>query len=180
MTTATTQPPTPQNDIAAVLWSALGKVASKEGDRDALTGGSRHCVQLEVVGTVDQQPLQYDIDAVLNIGHDQQKASSTTPDQAKLVANILAKLNPATRNKILRELPERFAEAGGKLPEVSEELLAASTQMLQRLRAKKTVISRGPVRCEYRLGEPAAPPTIPFASHAPAGDRLSPHSPAVG
>jgi len=180
MTNATTQPPTPQNDVAAVLWSALGKVASKEGERDALTAGSRHCVQLEVVGTVDQQPLQYEIDAVLNIGHDQQRASSITPDQAHLVANVLAKLNPTTRNKILRELPERFAEAGGKLPEVSEELLAATTQMLKRLRAKKTVKSHGPVRCEYRLGEPAAPPTIPFASRIPAGHRLSSQSPAVG
>lgn len=96
------------------------------------------------------------------------------------MANILAKLNPATRAKILRELPENFAEAGGKLPVVSEELVEAVAAMLKRLRAKITVTSRGPVRCEYRVNEPTTPPTVPFPPHLFADDRLSLHTSVAG
>jgi len=150
MNATMTQPPTAMNVLEAALWAALNKVASKEGDRDELVAGGKHAVDLELSGKVDDQPVHYDVQAVLTVGHDQQKASSVTPDPALLLANVLAKLNHTTREKILRELPEQFAESDGRLPAVGSDLLAATNEMLKQLRAKRR--SRPAARFDANIG----------------------------
>ena len=64
---------------------------------------------------------------------------------------ILNKLNTATRQKLLRELPEAFAAAGNRLPEVSVELQEATRLLLRRLRAKVDQQVKAPVGCKYTL-----------------------------
>ena len=151
MSSTLTPNATERADLASIVWSAIGKVASKEHSRDELQPGSQHVVQLDVSGTVDGRAFQRNLNAVLSVGHDQVKATSVTPEQPQLLAVILSKLNQQTRDKILRELPDEFAENGGHLPDVEEELVDTVSTMLQSLRAKKRVQARGPVRCEYQL-----------------------------
>ena len=150
MTESVLTPVIPIDPVSPVLWAALGKVAGKEADRDGLEAGSRHEVSLHVSGDVDGRRIHQRIEAILSVGHDQQKATSVTPEQPKLIAAILSKLNAATRERILNDLPEEF-EAEGQLPELDKELVVAAGAMLKRLRASKQITANGPVRCEYTV-----------------------------
>lgn len=159
-------------DALAIAWVTLERVSVKEGSRDRLSAGATHDVDIRIAGSVDGLPFEQSIAALLTIGHDQVKATSATPDQAQLLAYLLSKLNGTTREKLLRELPEQFAEAGDRLPDVDSVLVEAAAVMLKRLRGKKSIQARGPVRCEYRLrdGHPQPPPSV-TERLAPSGNR---------
>lgn len=102
MSTATIERNVESSPLAAVAWAAVEKVASKEAVRDDLASGASHVVQLTLAGEVDGAPIAQSFARVLTVGHDQRRAASTTPAQPRLVAAILAKLNTATRNRVLR------------------------------------------------------------------------------
>jgi hypothetical protein len=142
--------PAPVN-VSSIAWHALAKVAAKEGSRDDLQPGSSHVCRLSVNGDIDGREFDESFEAILSVGHDTTKASSATPELPLLVANILAKLNAATRESVLRDLPEVFAANGGKLPAVDAAITGAAESMLQRLRAKSTVTARGAVTCKHSL-----------------------------
>jgi hypothetical protein len=102
-------------------------------------------------------PGQYAVDAVvrvrgaLQVGHDLDGVAGVTPDPAHLVALVLAKLNTATRAKILAELPDEFAAHGNQLPAVDAQLLADTAGLLQALRRKAPQRRRGAVTGELSL-----------------------------
>lgn len=149
--------PAVQGNIAsAAVWFALAKTADKEANRDDLPAGSAHDVRLRITGEVDGNPVDQSIAAILTVGHDSTRATSATPAVDRLIGSILAKLNTATREAVLRELPEQFEAAGCVLPEVPADVVEKTATMLKRLRAKQSQAVRGPVSVKYSLPVPAA------------------------
>ncbi len=79
---------------------------------------------------------RYDIDAavsiqgILAVGENTEAASSVTPQPDQLLAYILGKLNTATREKLLRELPEEFVANGNDMPASHDSLVDAVHDML--------------------------------------------------
>ncbi len=146
--------PTPVSETETrenIAWAALEKVAQKQKCCDRLPEGTQHSVNLRIEGEVDGQPFERQIMSLLSIGHGQTRSSSVNPQVPELIAWILGKLNRATRNRILMDVPEDFAANDNCIPESSEVLVSEVEHMLQRLRKTKTVDARGSVRCEYSL-----------------------------
>ena len=94
---------------------------------------------------------RYDIDAavsiqgILAVGEDTEAASSVTPQPDQLLAFVLGKLNKATREKLLRELPEEFVANGNDMPESDDGLVDAVHDMLAKLRRTVVRPRRGSV-----------------------------------
>lgn len=137
--------------LANIAWKTLEKVAAKEQNRDEFVDGSQHKVNLEILGTVDGKPVFQRIASTLLIGHAQTKSSSVNPQVVELVAYILSKLNHSTRARLLQDIPTSFVENDFHIPEVDEELVVETRDMLKRLRRSVTVDARGPVHCEYEV-----------------------------
>lgn len=133
-----------------LIWAAMEKVGKKELDSDQLEEGTSHTVSMHIEGTIDEQPFSEIIESLVTIGYQQQKTSSVNPQVAELVAWILSKLNRATRNRILSDLPKEFEEQDA-MPKSSKVLVDEVNHMLLQLRQTKTVTARGPIRCEYVL-----------------------------
>jgi hypothetical protein len=132
-----------------LVWAAMEKIGKKELDSNMLAEGTSHTVSMNIKGTIDEQPFCETIESLVSIGHQQQKSSSINPQVAELIAWILGKLNRATRDRILIDLPQEFADNG--MPESSPSLIDEVEHMLMQLRQMKTVMARGPIRCEYVL-----------------------------
>ena len=132
-----------------LLWAAMEKIGKKELDSKLLDDGTSHTVSMHIEGTIDEQPFSETIESLVSIGLQHQKTSSVNPQVVELIAWILGKLNRATRNRILSDLPQEFAESG--MPESSPSLVDEVDHMLLQLRQTKTVNARGPIRCEYVL-----------------------------
>lgn len=145
------QPLTSVAPLSHVVWAALEKIGHKEMKPKELDQGSSHEVSLQIRGNVDGQPFEQEIHSILSVGYEQTKSSSVNPQVPQLIAFILSKLNRATRNRILADIPAEFAENDNCLPEGSPVMLDEVEQMLKSLRQSKTVKARGPIRCEYRL-----------------------------
>lgn len=138
-------------DAFPALWSALGYIAGKEADRDALADGSLTTIDLTVSGSIDGLPVAERITGRLTVGHSTEKASSSTPNVSHIIAALLSKLNKATRAKVLAEIPADYAAGGQSLPELSVGDVADAENLLAALRQTKRVTARGPVKCEYSL-----------------------------
>ena len=134
-----------------VVWAALEKIGSKEKKADMLAEGAKHDVQLKLAGTVDGQAFEQSIHSIVAIGHQQQRASSVNPQVPELIAYILSKLNTATRNRILTDIPAEFLENDCQLPDAGPVLLDEAKHLLQQLRRTKSVTARASIRCEYSL-----------------------------
>ena len=145
---------TPVNRVfpnLSVVWAALEKVGCKEKQLDDLQDGSNHDLALTIEGTVNGNTFRQALSSVVAIGHEQTRISSVTPQVPELIALILSKLNAATQNRLLDDIPEEFEENENQLPECDQELLQRTHEMLRRVRATKMVKARGPIRCNYRL-----------------------------
>ncbi len=140
-----------EDERQAAMWATLQKIAGKELDRSLLAAGHNYDVDLTIAGTVDGQPVGRTTHSILSVGHDSKRASSVGPPAEALVGFILSKLNTATRQKLLAELPEAFARAGNRLPPVSVELEEVSRLLLGRLRAKVQQQVKAPISCKYTL-----------------------------
>lgn len=164
MATATLLQPSgdsnPVNKVAManVVLAAAGKIIEKELRRDEIADGSSHKVELMLVARVDgQHRYSQQFEADVSVGHSSERASGQNPNVAKLLAHVLAKLNAATREAILRDLPAEFAANGGEFGAVDEAMSAAADGMLKRMRAsmpKSTV--RGSISVKH------APPPAPL------------------
>ena len=137
--------------LDAVVWAALEKVAHKQKESDSLPEGSKHTVSLKLNGTVDGEPFDESVNSILSIGHRQTRSSSVNPQVPQLIAWILGKLNSATRNRILMDLPVEFVDNQNQMPEPNLVLVSEVEHMLKQLRKTKTVEARGSVRCEYSI-----------------------------
>lgn len=135
----------------AALWAALGYVSGKESNRDALESGASHVVNLTVTGDIDGQPVEQSFAGRLTVGKDSTRASASVPNIEQVVAAILAKLNPATREAICRDLPAEFAANGHSLPALSVGQVEQAQALLAALKTSKQVAVRGSVKCEYTL-----------------------------
>jgi hypothetical protein len=137
--------------LSSVVFAAMEKVGAKQKKPDHLADGASHSVRMLIKGEVDGQLFEQSIVSIVSIGHRQEKSSSVNPQVAELIAYVLSKLNSATRERILADVPTDFCDNGMQLPESSKELVNSAKAMLKKLRATKTVTARGPVRCEYTL-----------------------------
>lgn len=140
-----------KSSTASVVWAALEKIAAKQKLPDEIVDGSRHSVQLKIEAEVDGEPFQSQLQSMLSVGHTLSRSSSVNPQVPELIAWILSKLNRATRNRILADLPDEFAAGGNSIPVTSEVLVSEVEHMLRQLRQTKNIQTRGPIRCEYSL-----------------------------
>jgi hypothetical protein len=131
------------DQLHAVLWAALGKIASRELRREQLPEGTKHELSIEIDARVGPpiggHKIELDLPAVLSIGHSCQSAASVAPDAAELLAYVLSQLNSATRMGLLRRLPEMYS--GGKL---TQKMPAGEVNevkdLLKRIRGRKTIL----------------------------------------
>lgn len=135
-----------------LVWAALEKVSKKELDSDALTEGSSHEVLLKITGTVDDEPVCETIASTVTVGYSRTKSSSVNPQIDKLLAWVLSKLNGSTRNRILLDIPAEFSETG-EMPESDPVIVEQAKYLLKHLRQIKTVNARGPIGCQYSVGD---------------------------
>lgn len=151
----------PRNDapadpaLSAVLYAALGAVASKEGDRDALADGAAHEVDFAIDAHIDGQPVYFREVGQLTVGHSSESSSSSAAPAEHVLALALHELSKTKKCRAawLENLPHAF-EREGKLPEADPELLADCKRLFERLRCRKTITKRGSVHFKRR---PAAP-----------------------
>ena len=132
----------------AVLWAAVGYAAGKEGSRQDLGDGASYTVDLRVTGTIEGEVARTRVTGKLCVGHPQEKASSSGPKQAEVLAAVLALIGPRKRAEVLRTLPETYAGLGNRL-DVDPLILTAADAMLARMRVKSTVPQRGVVTFNY-------------------------------
>jgi hypothetical protein len=128
-------PTTLPSTLSAVQWAALGVAARKPATatRDELSPGEHEIdVTLRVCGNV-------------TVGHDSETAATVTPSADVLLGVVLAKLNTATRDAILRELPADFAAAGQDYPIVPPAIVEQAEALTASLRRKVTQHRRGAV-----------------------------------
>ena len=142
-----------RDEAAAVTWAIVAKVAAKEQRRDLLETGVTYKGHLHVVANLDGATFEKVIDAQLSVGHESSRATSIAADRTALIALVLSKLNTATRENLVRDLPELFAGAGNQLPEVDPTMLALAESLLKRLRGKGTQTVKGTVGCRYELAD---------------------------
>jgi len=153
------KPQTSYTLMRHLLWAAMQKIGQKELDSGKLPESTSHSVNLQIRGTIDGRPISESIESMVSIGESQTKSSSVNPQMPELVAWILSKLNSATRERILADLPEEFVELGG-MPESSDALVDKSNALLKQLRQTRTVNARGPIRCQYVFKEPSRAPRV--------------------
>lgn len=143
---------TASNAARAVAWTALAKLADKEARGDLLAEGVQPEVCLSVSAEVDGlAALDTTAQGTLFVGHPSQRASSSAPKLVEVVAYFLGCLPAAQRERTVRELPEAFAAAGGKLPIADPLHLAAAENLCERLRVKTVQTVRAPVSLQYTL-----------------------------
>jgi hypothetical protein len=156
------QPPVNQTEApapnlvahAAAVWAVMGKVSDEQSRRDDIPDGFTGHVDLSIAAQVNGgQVYRQLFSADISVGHKSQRASSTGAPQEDVVAWILGHVNAATRESILRNLPEVYAGNGEQLP-VSQKDSEDAKEMLKRLRAKSTQVVRGSVSVKARAAQP--------------------------
>ena len=134
-----------------VVWAALEKIGGKEKQPEELPQGTSHQISLQISGEIDDQPFQQTVNSIVNVGFEQIKSSSVTPQVPELIGYILSKLNRVTRNRILTDIPEEFVANDNQLPATRPVLVEEAKHLLKRLRTSKQVKACGAVRCDYTL-----------------------------
>jgi hypothetical protein len=137
--------------LANVVFAATGKIIEKELRRDEIADGSSHKVELMLVARIDgQHRFMQQYVADVSVGHSAERACGQNPNVAKVLAYALSKLNAATREAIIRELPQDFADNGAEFPAVDAAIEAAADGMLKKMRAAmpKTTV-RGSVSVKH-------------------------------
>jgi len=133
-------------EMASAAMTAASKALDKESRREALVAGSTYKVDVQVAARVnDGQIFRKSFTSIMSVGHDSTVASSSAAPVAEIVALILEKLNPQTREAILRDLPNEFAEAGNVLPSIKPSTIEAAEKMLSKMRSSNTTNRKGSV-----------------------------------
>ena len=136
-----------------VVWASLEKVSSKQKSKEPLEEGAKHVLSFDLQGLIDGHLFHQSIDAVVSVGHSQNRSSSVTPGVNELVAYLLSKLNRTTQQRLLADIPVDFAANACELPTVDPVLLASVKAMLGTLRSTCRVAVRAPVRCQFMAVE---------------------------
>jgi len=126
-------------EITAVTWAALESIAKKQCRRDALAAGAEYDVGLRISGEVGETSCV--------------RLASQAPPIPQLTAYLLGLLPKAKRENVLKTLPEIFAAADNRLPDVDAGLVDAAQQMLDRLRSKIQQHVHGSISVAYRMDE---------------------------
>jgi len=140
-----------QLPLRDIVWGALERVASKQKNPDDIGEGSRHIVNFDVQGLIDGHLFRQSVDSVVTVGHRQTRASSVTPGVPELLAYVLGKLNHATRQRILNDVPVDFASNDCVLPESDPGIVEQAKALLAALRSSRTVQVRAPFRCQFMM-----------------------------
>jgi hypothetical protein len=136
--------------------ACAAKIASGEAVRDDIPDGyTASGVEVMIAAKIGGQVYREQFLADINVGHASVRASSVNPDMGQVLGLILSKLNTATRDKILADLPAEFAANGCELPEVDAGIAEAAAAMLKKMRASKSQDVRGSVSVKYQSA-PAA------------------------
>lgn len=138
-------------EIAAACWAALEAIAKKECRRDALAAGSEYDVTLRVSGEVKTKAFAAEAEAHLVVNEDGTRLVSQAAPMPHLLAYLLGQLSRPKREALLRELPEAFAAADNRLPDVDAGLVEAAQKLLERLRAKIQQQTRGSLSVRYTV-----------------------------
>jgi hypothetical protein len=142
-----------QIEFNAACWAALEAVARKECRRDALAAGAEYDVMLRVAGEVKGsiRPFAAEAEAHVVVNHDGTRIVSQAPPTPHLVAYLLGLLSRSKREGVLKDLPEAFAAADNRLPDVDAGIVEAAQKLLERLRAKVQQHVRGGLSTSYSV-----------------------------
>jgi hypothetical protein len=140
-------------EVTAVMWAALESIAKKQFRRDALVAGSDYDVALKISGEVGGKSCGFQAEAHVVVNHDGVRLTSQTPPIPQLTAYLLGLLPKTKRENVLKRLPEIFAAADNRLPDVDAGLVDAAQKMLDRLRSKIQQHVHGSISVAYRIDE---------------------------
>lgn len=135
--------------LQAIAWAAADKIAGKEFRREQL-GECSHRVDLSIVAMIDDKhEFAGAFTALLTIGADTTRSTSSACDLNQLVGFLLSKFNESTREKLLRDLPSEFAKRGNALPDVEPAIVETAKQLLSKLRCQTQSTAKGAVAVKY-------------------------------
>ena len=140
-------------EISAVTWAAIESIAKKQFRRDALPAGAEYDVALKVSGEVGKASCAFEAHGHVVVNHDGVRLATQSPPVPQLTAYLLGLLPRAKRENVLKELPEIFAAADNRLPDVDIGLVEAAQKLLERLRSKVQQQVRGAISVAYRVDE---------------------------
>jgi hypothetical protein len=138
-------------EITAVTWAALESIAKKQCRRDALAAGAKYDVALKMAGQIGGESCVFQAEAHVVVNHDGVRLASQAPPIPQLTAYLLGLLPKAKRENVMRKLPEIFAAADNRLPDVNAGLVDAAQKMLDRLRSKIQQHVHGSISVAYRI-----------------------------
>lgn len=138
-----------EQEISAAMWQTIGKVATKEGNRNDLGEGRKYPVNLLIKGAVAGKDFNERITGILMVGFDSETTSTSSPEGDHLTALILSSVPKSRQAELLDSLADYFAEHG-ELPEIDETLLDQITHLAKKLRSRgKPVTRRGTVKFSH-------------------------------
>jgi len=140
-------------EITAVTWAALESIAKKQCRRDALAAGAEYDVGLKISGEVGEASCNFQAEGHVVVNHDGVRLASQSPPIPQLTAYLLGLLPKAKRENVLKTLPDMFAAADNRLPDVNAGLVDAAQKMLDRLRSKIQQHVHGSISVAYRIDE---------------------------
>ncbi len=140
-------------EISAVTWAAVESIAKKQFRRDALTPGAEYDVVLKIGGEIGQASCDFQAHGHVVVNHDGVRLATQAPPISQLTAYLLGLLPRAKRENVLKRLPEIFAAADNRLPDVDADLVEAAQKMLERLRSKVQQHVHGSISVAYNLDE---------------------------
>lgn len=142
--------------LSAAVIETVKYISGKESRRDDVPDGFHSSgIELSIAAKINGQIYRQSYTADLSVGHKQTAATSSLPNMEMVVGHILAQLNAATREAVIRQLPEIYAANGGELPDVPAAIAEAADGLLSKLRATKSVERRGCVSAKYSPGRPS-------------------------
>jgi hypothetical protein len=135
----------------SALWSAIGFVAGKRGDRSMLADGSETPVAVQISGTVGRAKLSDSFSGKLLIAEPAAASSSAAAPAAEVLALVLAEIGDADRQAaIMESITARFESAGKRLPSADPQSVARVEQWLKRLRSTVTTTKRGALTFAFK------------------------------
>jgi hypothetical protein len=140
-------------EVTAVTWAALESIAKKQCRRDALTAGAEYDVALKIDGDIGGASCAFQAEGHVVVNHDGVRLASQSPPISQLTAYLLGLLPKTKRENVLKTLPEIFAAADNRLPDVDARLVDAAQKMLDRLRSKIQQHVHGSISVAYRIDE---------------------------
>lgn len=147
----------------AIVWAAVGIIGKKEFRREEI-GLGPHKVDLSIDALVDgKKKFQADFTALLTVGVDYERSTSSACDTDHLVGLLLAKFSEKDREKLLTELPAQFVKLKNKLPPVDANIVESAKLLLSKLRSHSKQTAKGSVSGKYlpRKAVPEDWPTKP-------------------